>query len=249
MSRITYAGLSDVGRVRPENEDRWFADSEQGLFLVADGVGGAAAGGLAAEAVVEVLPPLLRKKLGRIERVRDPEAVQRVVEALVELSNRLRQESEARPGMAGTGSTVVLALIRDDHALVAHMGDSRAYLARGRRLERLTRDHSLVQLLVECGEVDPARAATHPARGQLTRFVGMPDEPLPEARLVKLAPGDRLLLCSDGLTGMLDDRRLAAILARELVAADACRHLVEAANEAGGKDNITVVIVTISDNP
>ena len=247
MGAVTSAGLSDRGRVRPQNDDRWLADHQQGLFLVADGIGGSAAGGLAAQVLVEVLPALLRKKLKGIEQLEDPLAVQRVVEALVELSNRLRKECEARPGMAGTGSTVVLALIRDHHALVAHLGDSRAYLVRGDRFERLTKDHSLVQLLVECGEIEPDQAATHPARAQLTRFVGMPDQALPEARLVELAPGDRLLLCSDGLTGMLDDQRLAAILERGLATEDACRHLIAAANQAGGKDNITVVIVAISD--
>jgi len=242
----TYAGLSDVGRVRQKNEDRWFAESQQGLFLVADGVGGAAAGGLAAQVVVEVLPPLLRKKLQGIEQLEDPLATERIVEALAELSDRLRKESVGRPGMAGTGSTVVLALVRGRVAIVAHMGDSRAYLVRRGQLEQLTKDHSLVQLLIDCGEIEPEQAATHPASGQLTRFVGMPDEALPEARLVELLPGDRLLLCSDGLTGMLDDRRLAAILKRNLRAEEACRHLVAAANEAGGKDNVTVVIVAFS---
>lgn len=247
MSTIASAGLSDVGRVRSENEDRWFADPRQGLFLVADGIGGAAAGGLAAQVIVEVLPPLLRKRLEGIQRLEDPAATQRVRDALVELSNRLRKESQGRPSMAGAGSTIVLALVRDHHALIAHMGDSRAYLVRNGRLERLTKDHSLVQLLVECGEIAPEQAATHPAKSQLTRFVGMPDEPLPEVRLVELAPGDRLMLCSDGLTGTLDDQRLSGILNKHLVAKDACQQLVAAANEAGGKDNVTVVIAGIAD--
>lgn len=247
MSTISYAGLSDVGRVRTENEDRWFADPDQGLFLVADGIGGAVAGGLASQIVAEVLPRLLRNRLHGTRDPADAGVANQVSAALVELSERLREESRRAMGLKGMGSTVVLALVRQRQAVVAHMGDSRAYLLRAGRLEQLTKDHTIAQLLVDCGELAPEKAASHPAHGQLTRFVGMGIEALPETECIELSPGDRLLLCSDGLTGMLSDQQILAILSQQTAPDEACRHLIAAANEAGGKDNITAVVVAVGD--
>jgi protein phosphatase len=243
LARNTYAGLTDRGRVRPQNEDRWFADPRRGLFIVADGMGGGPAGAVAAQAVVDALPPLLEQRLEGLASLADPGTLPAVLAALSQFSDKIRAESRHRPGLHGMGSTVVLAIVRQSQAVVAHMGDSRAYLWRGSRLARLTRDHSLIQLLLDCGEITPEQAAGHPARGQITRFVGMPDASLPEARLVPLAPGDRLLLCTDGLTGMVDDARLLAILDETPEPAKACRRLIAAANDAGGKDNITALVV------
>jgi protein phosphatase len=245
MSTISSAGLSDVGRVRTENEDHWFADPQQGLYLVADGIGGAAAGGLASQIVAEVLPPLLRSKLRGAKDLAGPEIARQVSAALVELSERLREESQDALGLKGMGSTVVLTLVRDRQAVVAHMGDSRAYLLRTGRLEQLTKDHTLAQLLVDRGEIAPEEAVSHPARGRLTQFVGMGMEAIPDTESLELAPGDRLLLCSDGLTGMLSDQQILEILSQQTAPAEACRRLIDAANEAGGKDNITALIVAV----
>lgn len=246
MITLSYAGLTDQGRVRTQNEDNWVADPDQGLCVVSDGMGGQFAGALAAKIVVETLPSLLRKQMRGIEDVADPEATRRLLTALAELSDQVRNGSQGQPGLDGMGATVVLALIRGSHALIAHMGDSRAYLLRQGRLEQLTRDHSLIQLLLDCGEITPEEAACHPARGQLTRYVGMMGEALPEARLLKLCPGDCLLLCSDGLTGMVSDAELLAILRKKLSPKASCKRLISAANAAGGKDNITAVIISFS---
>ena len=215
-----YAGLSDVGRVRTENEDRWFADPDQGLFLVADGIGGSAAGGLASQIVAEVLSRLLHKRLSEAKRKTSPDVAKHVSATLIELSERLRQESRGALGLKGIGSTVVLALVRDRQAVVAHMGDSQAYLFRAGRLERLTEDHTIVQLLVNHGQITLEEAACHPGHGQLTRFVGMGTEAVPETKNIELTPGDRLLLCSDGLTGMLTDQHILEILSRQAVPAE-----------------------------
>jgi protein phosphatase len=246
MGTLIAAGLTDRARVRPQNQDRWFADARRGVFIVADGTGGGPAGSVAAQLVVDALPPLLKRRLAGVSNLNEPAAIPWVKAVLEHLSNRLRAESRGQPGLDGMGSTVVLALVRGGQALIAHMGDSRAYLWRDSRLARLTRDHSLIELLLDCGEITPEQAAKHPSRGQVTRFVGMPEASLPEARLVSLRPGDRLLLCSDGLTGMVSDARVLAILDETPEPSEACRRLISAANDAAGKDNITALVVALA---
>lgn len=248
MITTTYAGVTDIGRVRKENEDRWFADPEQGLYMIADGMGGSFGGGLAAQIVIEILPRLLRRRLQGIDDLGDPRAANEIKAAVAELSTQLRHESKAQLGIGRPGSTVVLALVHQGQVVVAHLGDSRAYLLHGNRLEQLTKDHSMVQLLLDCGAIKPEEAAGHPARNQLTRFVGMPEETLPEARLLELAPGDRLLLCSDGLSGVVSPEQLSAILQEHLSPEEACSQFVSAGNEAGGKDNITAVVVAVANS-
>lgn len=243
MPTIQHAGLTDLGRVREENEDRWAADPELGLYIVADGMGGHLGGGLASKVVVETLPALIRTQLGRLDKMTEPGASERMLAILSELSNRLRDGSKEYPGLRGLGSTVVLLLARGSHALVAHMGDSRAYLLREKELRQLTTDHTLVQLLIESGDISTEEAATHPSRGQLTRYVGMDGEPLPECQVLELEPGDILLLCSDGLTGMISDHMIEHILQDKSEPAQICEELVAAANEAGGKDNIAALVL------
>jgi protein phosphatase len=246
MLRVAAAGRTDRGRVRTQNEDRWHADPLLGLFLVADGMGGRFAGALAAQKVVDRLPALVQASLAGVE-VPSARATERLSEVLTELSEQVRQESEGQPGLEGMGATVVLALVRQAWSLIAHLGDSRAYLLRAGCLEQLTKDHTIVQLLLEIGEISQEEAPHHPARSQVTRYVGMPGEVLPDVQTVELCPGDRLLLCSDGLTGMVDDAAILAILQKKRVPATLCRHLVLAANAAGGIDNITAVVVAVEE--
>ena len=238
---IEHAALTDRGRVRRRNEDNWSADPTAGIYVVSDGLGGQSAGALASQIVVETLPLLLRKRLPRAGDL--AVAADLVRGVLCELSRQVYRQTQGEPGLEGMGATVVLAVVRETQALLAHLGDSRAYWFRDGRLERLTSDHSVVQLLIDDGEISPEQARTHPARGCVTRSVGMAGEPLPECRLVELQPGDRLLLCTDGLIGMVDDRSLGQILAAEGELKTACQRLIEAANEAGGKDNITVLLL------
>jgi protein phosphatase len=219
------------------------------LYIVADGMGGALAGALAAQVVAEALAALLRRRMVGVSDLTAPDAGERLLAAVAELSAQVRKESRGQPGLDGMGATVVVALVRAGQALIAHLGDSRAYRWRPGSLEPLTRDHSLLQLLLDCGEITPHEAAEHPARGQLTRYVGMEEEALPEARALTLDSGDRLLLCSDGLTGMLSDRELLAILNEDLALDQACHRLVAAANAAGGVDNVTALLVEVPGGP
>ncbi len=242
---IKYAGLTDQGRVRTANEDNWAVDSEQGLFIVADGMGGEFAGALASKVVVATLPGLVRRYFGTMEGLPKNKARRRMAKAFATLSTQLRQQTDNEPGLEGMGSTAVCALVRDNQVLVAYMGDSRAYRLRAGWLKQLTKDHSLIQLLLDSGEITSEVAATHPACGRLTRNVGMEGEPLPQVRLLKLKPGDLLLLCTDGLTGMLDDRQIQSILNTPAPLETQCQRLIDAANQSGGKDNITVLLLTI----
>jgi protein phosphatase len=242
---LRHAALSDVGRLRQNNEDRWFADTEMQLYLVSDGMGGQMAGEMAARIVTEVLPTRLRTQLEDSPDFAHPKEIDRVLETVRELSRNVRSETAGQPGLAGMGATLVLLLVRGPQALLVHLGDSRAYRWRQGKLECLTRDHTLVQLLIEDGVLAPAQAAAHPARHQLSRFVGMPSEPLPEFRLLDLASGDRLLLCTDGLTSMLANDQVCRILSQEACLEHACLTLIEAANAAGGQDNVTVVLVEV----
>jgi PPM family protein phosphatase len=245
MLSFSHAGVSDVGPVRAENQDRWCADPGLGLYLVADGMGGESAGALASEAVVEVLPELLKQRLKGCEALDASAAGRLVADTLAEISEQLWNESRDRRGLKGMGATVVLALIRGQHVLIAHLGDSRAYLLHEGELRQLTKDHSIVQLLVDCGEITPEEATNHPARGQLTRYVGASSQPLVKPQVEVLVPGDRLLLCSDGLSGGVSCEQIAAILNEQSLPDEACRKLVAAANTAGGKDNVTVVVIVV----
>jgi protein phosphatase len=241
--KLSYAGGSEQGRVRKQNEDRWAADAAQGLFLISDGMGGHSAGALASRIVVETMPELIRARVTARTHSLDDSVVRTVCESVCDLCSTLLEQTKHEPGLEGMGATLVMLLIRGEQLLVVHLGDSRAYLLRQGRLRRLTNDHTLLQLLLDRQEIDATQAARHPARGRLTQYVGMTDTPLPEARLVKIRPDDRLLLCSDGLTGMIEDEEILEILRKQLSLRKTCDELILAANAVGGTDNITALVI------
>jgi PPM family protein phosphatase len=233
-SPILHACLSDPGRTHAANEDRWLADPVQGLYVVADGM----ADERPAQLAIDRLPELLVPRLAGIDDAGDPRAEEAIRAILAEVSEEARD-------LDTTGSTVVLALVRGRRALLAHLGDSRIYLSREDRLRQLTRDHSLLQEMVDRGELTPDEAAAAKYNGGPTRFLGMWGEPDADVSVLDLQPGDRLLLCSDGLTAMLSDEELGRVLAREAAPAEACRRLIDAANAAGGADNITALVLAV----
>jgi serine/threonine protein phosphatase PrpC len=194
---------------------------------------------------VAALPSLVRQQFDNVTGLPRSRAKRRMAKAIALLSTQLHQQTQNEPGLEGMGSTVACALVRDNLVLVAHMGDSRAYRFRGGRLKQLTKDHSLIRLLLESGDITHEEAAAHPARGRLTRNIGMEGEPLPQTRLLTFKPGDVLLLCTDGLTGTLSDPQIESILNESSPLEKQCHRMVDAANQAGGTDNITVLLLSL----
>jgi PPM family protein phosphatase len=242
---VEYDGRSDVGLRRSSNQDRWGADASQCLFIVADGVAGSRDGGLAAEMVAELLPGYVQRYLPGDSRYQ-ADAAELFGAAVAQLSDDLHAQAETDPRIAGAATTVVAIVTAGSRALVAHLGDSRAYLFRDAQLHLLTRDHTLIQKLIDAQQVDVGNVADHPARSVLTRNVAMNPPAKADAGVVDLQPGDRFLLCSDGLHGVVDPAVLTKILGAQENPTHTCEQLIGAANAAGGPDNITVVVIDIA---
>jgi protein phosphatase len=241
--RVGHFCLSDIGRRREENQDAWQADPAAGLFLVSDGMGGMAGGGVASKAVADILPKMVREKLTALSKRNSKTVQDALKETLAEFSAGLRDKAKENPQIEGMGATVVLALIEGRCLYLAHLGDSRAYLFAGGNLKRLTKDHSIVAVMLELGKITPEEAEVHPARHSMTRYAGMDGKAVADTRMLRLKGAERLLLCTDGLTNMLSDDKIRAALAEAEGPESACTRLVAEANEAGGADNVTALAV------
>jgi len=236
------AGISHIGKVRQENEDTFLMDPEFGLFLVSDGMGGQRGGELASKIIIEDLPVMIELKLDKL-KVGSPAAIRSLFKkTIIEQSRQLQLEGTSETGYKDMGATLVAALLKNNRAYIANLGDSRIYRFRNGRLVQLTKDHSVVSELLDKGKIKPEEVQGHEAQGEITHYVGMEDKAQPYIRSFLLKKGDRLLLCTDGLTDAIDDKAISAILATEEDCKEACQSLVDAANNAGGLDNITVVI-------
>ncbi|HET9861394.1 MAG TPA: protein phosphatase 2C domain-containing protein [Nocardioidaceae bacterium] len=231
---LRYAALSDVGRVRKDNQDSGFASER--LLVIADGVGGAARGDIASSTAVQILrrldapPPedLLEALAGAIHRAHD----------------RIAELVDDDPELEGTSTTVTAALFDGNRIGVGHIGDSRGYLLRDGELSQLTKDHTFVQGLIDEGRITEDEARVHPHRNLILRAVDGVHETDPDLFLLELAPGDRVLLCSDGCSGVLDNDRLTDILSTGTVDY-AVVELIRASLEAGSSDNITCVVADV----
>jgi PPM family protein phosphatase len=228
---------SDTGRQRSANEDSFFVRAP--IFVVADGMGGAQAGEVASKAAADAFDVDL------------PEGPpEQVLRRTIELANRTIHElARADPSRAGMGTTLTAAIVNPEREEVAigHVGDSRAYRLRGGKLEQLTRDHSLVEEMRRKGQLTDAQAEDHPQRSIITRALGPEPDVEPDVHTVAAAPGDVFLICSDGLTTMLGEAQIAKLLAGAGSMAAAVRALVDEANRAGGRDNITVLAFRLED--
>jgi protein phosphatase len=230
--------------VRQANEDAFAVLPEQGLFIVADGIGGAAAGEAASQIAVEVVPATLRPRLSALRRNAARKKVEAAVrEALQEVNDAMLSQGRQHSGVAGMGTTIVLAMMWRGSVLIAHLGDSRAYLYRDGGLIRLTEDHALAAQLVRWGKITESQAEGNPGRSTLLRYLGADEELVPDFRWIRPQVGDQLLLCSDGLTNMLSDDQIARVMSASGSLSSCCDRLIADANMAGGNDNITVLII------
>lgn len=229
-------GRTDPGRVRSQNEDAFLLAPVLGLVAVCDGMGGHLSGEVASALAVETL----RSRFASAAAGGDSDAA--LLDAITEGSARIWAESQANPSQRGMGTTVVAAHLGDAGACLAWAGDSRAYLLHGGKLRPVTRDHSLLEEFIEIRRPSALEIASFPHKNVITRAMGIEPEIEPELRRVEIVPGDLLLLCSDGLSGMVGEGRIEQILAGARNPGEACEWLVDAANEAGGHDNITAVV-------
>ena len=232
------AARTDVGRRRRANEDCYAIVAELGYFVVADGMGGHKAGQLASRLAAEAATAALEALEGSAATLTEK------LRCTIAAANReIYVAAQAKAEFSGMGTTVVSLLATDGRVALAHVGDSRAYLVRGGRIRQLTDDHSVVGELVRRREITESAAREHPHRHVLTRAVGVRREVAPDLAELTSAPGDLFVLCSDGLTGLVRDEEIAAAANASTDLDAICAQLVDLANERGGEDNITVVLV------
>ena len=238
--RISAHAATDVGRVRDGNEDSYFAGTT--VFAVADGMGGHQAGEVASRTALQPISELDGQMFASAE-----DAQEALVDAITQANAAVVAEGSADPELSGMGTTLTAVIVRDGRLHLAHVGDSRAYLLREREtISQLTTDHTLVEQLVRDGRLSREEAATHPQRSVITRAIGVEREvQVDSLPPIELQPGDQVLLCSDGLTGPVGDADIARLLEPDADGEAVCRRLVEAANDAGGPDNITVVLLRV----
>ncbi len=231
-------GLSDPGCVRPNNEDYFISDSESGIFILADGMGGANAGECASHLGAERLYEELLKL---------PAADGVVLQQAFETANcAVRQAAQSDPELEGMGTTLLVARrLADSNFEIGSVGDSRAYIISDGRLSRVTEDQTWVaEIGSQLGLTDEV-LKKHPMRHVLTMAIGSSEELRVFSRVVQLSAGDQLLLCSDGLHGVLNEKMLCETLESEKTLPDKCHYLIEAAKKAGGPDNVTVLLIQL----
>lgn len=244
---VRMASRTDVGLVRSANEDSFgqFGKDSDGarLLVVADGMGGHRGGATASQTAVATIGQVFQESMGS---TRNEDLLRQAIEAA---NARIFEMATADPELEGMGTTVVAFLLDESRrGFVAHVGDSRAYRYRQGRLEPLTTDHSVVAEMHRRGMISVEEAASHPRRNEILRSVGVLPEVAVEAGQVDVAAGDRIILCSDGLSGVLRDEEMAAVIQSELPE-DAVDTLVRLANERGGPDNITVQVLLVPAGP
>ena len=248
--RLFSAGLTDKGLRRPGNEDALICRDDLGLYMVADGMGGHAAGEIASNSAVEVVTRYVQQSLNELTVVTENGNTPReiygkiVVDAVLTANEQICAQSAQNAEWEGMGTTISGFLVQGSLLWLAHVGDSRVYRLRGGMLEQLTEDHSWVNEQIRRKLLTPEEAKTHRWRNVITRALGHKLELRVDAGMINIIPEDIYLICSDGLTGMVDDPLIEKIL--KMYSYDlpsACANLVQKANEAGGVDNITVILL------
>jgi serine/threonine protein phosphatase PrpC len=231
--------------IRSGNEDNFSAeaDEQRGLFIVADGMGGHAAGEVASEMAVQIV----QRELTELRDLESNGVERRVTEALKTANRAIHERTIIEVDKQGMGTTVSVLIISGRRYLIGQVGDSRVYLLRDGALSQLTKDHSYVQEQVDAGFLTPEQARYHPYSNVITRCVGASPDVEPDVYRGEVRPGDVYLVASDGLTGMVDDRRLQSLLLQRVTPDRKVHQLISEANGRGGLDNITAIVVEISD--
>jgi protein phosphatase len=249
ISAIAYA-LSDVGRRRTSNEDAYFVDSDLGLFVVADGMGGHAAGEIASSEAVDTIYGMIKRGLESVPELRGPVSEERVragcrmMEGAIQAATyMLFAISELERDKHGMGTTISALLVLGDFAITGQVGDSRVYQVRDGVAHQLTEDHTLIAWQLSQGLISEEEALRSPHKNVITRAVGNRDYVQVDTGVVDLIPGDRYLLCSDGLHGYIKEHEIPSICA--LPGDEAVTEFIDLANRRGGRDNITAVMVEI----
>jgi len=235
---------TDTGRVRTNNEDSVALDERCAVAVLADGMGGYAAGEVASGMACDFIKAELGRWLTEAADTASDADVRRAMDICVDNANRaIFSAASSNPQYAGMGTTLVLAVFRSGRVLLGHIGDSRAYRWRGGMLQQVTKDHSLLQEQIDAGILTPEQAQFSANKNLVTRAVGVEEMALLETHQHDVESGDVILMCSDGLSDMLSDGRIAEIMATHETLSDMGAALVSAANEAGGRDNIAVILV------
>jgi protein phosphatase len=241
-----FFSATDVGRARDNNEDSVAVDPEAALAVLADGMGGYNAGEVASGMVTTFIKSELGRWLKEAAASASDHDVKRAMDICVDNANRaIFNAANSNPKYAGMGTTLVVAVLREGRLLLGHVGDSRAYRFRDESLTQLTRDHSLLQEQLDAGLITPEEAAYSSNKNLVTRAVGVEDTVMLETHLHEVLPGDIYLICSDGLSDMLDDAGIGQVLRSSNNLPDAAATLIARANEMGGRDNIAVVLARV----
>jgi len=251
--RVQWAAKSDPGVRRPTNEDSFITRPDLGLFMVADGMGGHVAGEVASRIVVQAIEAYIADTVHADAQSTwplpfDPDLGvdgNRLKGAFHLANERLAQEVAGSQDLRGMATTASAMLMNEEHVVLAHVGDSRIYRWRAGEMERQTVDHSWVEEQVRAGLLSANEARQHPWRNVVTRALSGGDEPQVDVQALEVKSNDRVLLCSDGLSSVVTDARIAAILAEHPDPEEACTALVAEANAAGGPDNVTTLVVNI----
>jgi PPM family protein phosphatase len=238
---FTCAARTDVGIVRSGNEDNYLMLADRGVFIVADGMGGHAAGEVASEMAVRITS----SEIGSLRGLSDAEASDRVRSAIRTANDAIFERTLSEHDKRGMGTTATVLVLMKGRYLIGQVGDSRAYLLRNKELLQLTKDHSYVQEQVDAGLLTPDQARVHPYSNVITRCVGASGDVVPDIYFGSLEQGDILLIASDGLTGMLEDEHLVRILSSDGGPQHWVDRMVTEANRRGGLDNITAIVVRI----
>jgi protein phosphatase len=237
---LRVGSLTDIGKVREINQDSFAVDMDHGLFIVADGMGGHAAGEKASQTAVQIITERLG---GSVNASSNGQLLDALQTAIQDANREIINASMEDSSMRGMGTTATVIVTKSNQIYVGHVGDSRAYLIRNRRIDQITEDHSIVAQLVRARAITPQEAARHPYRNVITRCLGMQVEVEADTQQRELKAGDRLLICSDGLSGLVSDDEMLQMVTTSDDPQKTCVDLVNLALERGGSDNITVVLI------